>query len=779
MAQPYPLPRETRSSGVLVCDGTSATYGPFDFHIFDIEDVVVDVRHSDDAGFSRDASVTVTKTSGSTYDTFSITFDHVHPITTSFVVYSARTPERSVALFMGGGLKPSELEKELSKTATTLQELRRDLGRAMIVQHDRTPPVLNIPANAGRFLVTDEAGNLVDGGSADDIATAAENAVMAAAAADAAQMAAADAAATAAQIATARFDTCSDVQNARISARVSAIYVAGYYLPGDGGGGLYTRFASEPVNAGWLKSADGAFWRLSVRQPTPRMYGARFDAVFGRAGSVSASATTFNSALAIFKPEDVGKIIGVEGAGAGGTELITVIASVNSSTSVELSDAASTSVFDAEYCYGSDDTAALQAWLDAIPEGGGARIDPGTALFTATLTKHTSSYAIQTAGAGSVRLVYAGPSAVVDLFELGDGVATVHNVHIQSITVDSIRKMTSGTAVHLRKFVNSELSIDAMSQERWNAVGQKLNHGVWFDAVDNTIFDPHNIWGCAGTAVIVNGALSGPKAGLFFRAPYKIARNGIAVHLAGGFGGLYLGDGDYIKNDSHLLVDQSIVAERNRELFLLGGAYDVTNYGPCIDINDPGNLLIQMSRTWIASSATHGLHVRRLSGRMEISGGCRFFNCGADGIRVDDALARINIGDSAIHDNSGYGINTNVSDHGVTYSSVRFSNNTSGEINSEHPCTEVLQGSDIIRVSSTWDIPSTAADAHQNTTVVVPGARLGDTVIVNHTAVVNSNMQLSGCVSSPGVISVRFHNRTPSTQDLVTGALKITLIRHA
>ena len=79
MAQPYPLPREIRSTGTLAFDGASVTFGPFDFKIFDTADVVVELKHAGDAEWTATSAVTVTKSSAAALDTFSVTFDVIHP----------------------------------------------------------------------------------------------------------------------------------------------------------------------------------------------------------------------------------------------------------------------------------------------------------------------------------------------------------------------------------------------------------------------------------------------------------------------------------------------------------------------------------------------------------------------------------------------------------------------------------------------------------------------------------------------------------------------------
>jgi len=70
-------------------------------------------------------------------------------------------------------------------------------------------------------------------------------------------------------------------------------------------------------------------------------------------GAIAAADNTLTSATAAFTAGDVGRAIVVNGAGAAGANLTTTIASINSGTSVELTDAAGTTVAGATFRYGA------------------------------------------------------------------------------------------------------------------------------------------------------------------------------------------------------------------------------------------------------------------------------------------------------------------------------------------------------------------------------------------------------------------------------------------
>lgn len=124
MANPYSIPREARATGILSGNG-GASYGPFGFKIFDTADVEVITKPDGAEGFSA-VAVTVAKVSSAALEHFTITFPAALPATTKFQVRGRRVHERSAGVTAGTKLSPDALERELSKQAATLEELRRD-----------------------------------------------------------------------------------------------------------------------------------------------------------------------------------------------------------------------------------------------------------------------------------------------------------------------------------------------------------------------------------------------------------------------------------------------------------------------------------------------------------------------------------------------------------------------------------------------------------------------------------------------------------------------------
>lgn len=73
------------------------------------------------------------------------------------------------------------------------------------------------------------------------------------------------------------YESRAKVEETNIPETASFLRTAGYYVPGDGGGALYKRVATQPAHAGKVQSADGGWWELAASRLSPRMFGAKGD----------------------------------------------------------------------------------------------------------------------------------------------------------------------------------------------------------------------------------------------------------------------------------------------------------------------------------------------------------------------------------------------------------------------------------------------------------------------------------------------------------------------
>lgn len=103
-------------------------------------------------------------------------------------------------------------------------------------------------------------------------------------------------------------------------------------------------------------------------------YGAQGDGQKVADGAITSGTAIVTSASALFTVTDVGKYIKVSGAAAAGADLVTTILSYQSTTQVTLSTNASTTVSGADLIWGTDDTVAIQAAIQACFDNGGGEV---------------------------------------------------------------------------------------------------------------------------------------------------------------------------------------------------------------------------------------------------------------------------------------------------------------------------------------------------------------------------------------------------------------------
>ena len=118
--------------------------------------------------------------------------------------------------------------------------------------------------------------------------------------------------------------------------------------------------ATTSTTAAWTGTLSGP-WVFNAAT-----YGALGDGKFVVDGAMTASSTTLTSATATFTSGDVGKAIMVKGAGSlSVTTLVTTITGYTNATTVTLAAPAATTVSGALVMWGTDDTAHIQAAINA------------------------------------------------------------------------------------------------------------------------------------------------------------------------------------------------------------------------------------------------------------------------------------------------------------------------------------------------------------------------------------------------------------------------------
>lgn len=241
MTNPYPLPRSVRQTEILLGNGGSL-YGPFDgLQCFDTADIVVFSRPQGAKRFLRTVA-TVAKVSGLPFDFFTVAFATAIPVTTEFLVSSRRVAERSAGVDNGTRISMTALEKEISKLASSQQELRRDIDRSLAPDFGDPDQVL--PRSDGSSMLGWGPDNhLVNRPNDTTSAGRAEAAAEAAIGASNGQFI---------------FDTVAAASLADIPPAVAGIMLRGFASRADGLGGLWV--TDNTGSSDTFVGADGRTW---------------------------------------------------------------------------------------------------------------------------------------------------------------------------------------------------------------------------------------------------------------------------------------------------------------------------------------------------------------------------------------------------------------------------------------------------------------------------------------------------------------------------------------
>jgi hypothetical protein len=306
----------------------------------------------------------------------------------------------------------------------------------------------------------------------------------------------------------------------------------------------------------------------------------------------------------------------------------------------------------------TDDTAAINLAIAATTSGKALFFPAGNYLFTSALTFSADNICIYGAGSFQTVLTYGGASATNNIISIDNGTTQIVNYVIHGIRIMSNTTMTAGFAVYAKGLCRSFIYDFSIGSSE--IASPKVWSGIWFDSTDNVYLSNYQI-NPQNIGLLVNGAIGAlPKAGLFVNLG-RIAGGVTGVHVAGAFGGIYIDQSDIIAmTGDGVLIDNAIVAEGNREVFL-GSTLSIDSVGGNgVNINDTigTNQTIKLSGTWVASCTNHGVYVQAASNAAVIIDGCRIFNHTNDGIRSNTASGATVVVDScSIASCGGYGVN--------------------------------------------------------------------------------------------------------------------------
>ncbi len=278
-------------------------------------------------------------------------------------------------------------------------------------------------------------------------------------------------------------------------------------------------------------------------------------------------------------------------------------------------------------------------------------------------------------------LLYNGASTTGDLLTVGNSSAPSSSVYLNNFKVQSNTTMSANCGVHLIQLQRS--TVDGVIADGQDGTG-KLYNGICFERFDDVNYI--NFWASgsnesvqvygnpvADTLRLDNGRITPACPG------GVCGTTGVGLHIGGGSGGIHCSNVDIAKNNLNVLIDNSLAAVANRQLFFHSGCIiDSAVSTDNVQIND--TLAANASADfydWNASAARYDLNVISwVSGIITVNGG-NLWNATSDCVHVATSSARLIVSASvAIHSCGGWGINSTVSNVNILSSAMMYSNVT-------------------------------------------------------------------------------------------------------
>jgi hypothetical protein len=272
MSVANPIPQQTRQSVPLTASAGQTLFGPFDFVLYDANDVEVWVKVAGTDRWSEfaAASFAVTPAAPATAlpALFTVTLAIPRGAGDQICVFGARFGSRITDVTRGGVLQSRSLEAELDRVVATMQELRRDINRAALLQPGALRQFMP-PVAPDQVLGWNRLGNL------DNVEITAGDSLLKATEADALTGLDDVRYMTPLKSALGRvkqsFPTRADFRASNVSPAVETVEVLGTNAPGDNGKCNFIRIGPSTQALWREQSADGQWWAINDRILTPEM----------------------------------------------------------------------------------------------------------------------------------------------------------------------------------------------------------------------------------------------------------------------------------------------------------------------------------------------------------------------------------------------------------------------------------------------------------------------------------------------------------------------------
>lgn len=194
----------------------------------------------------------------------------------------------------------------------------------------------------------------------------------------------------------------------------------------------FTGQADQPAAT---ESAQGPMAALGWHVVTSTAYGGKGDRRVVTDGVTAVGSATLTSASASFTPADVGKTVSIPAAGTSGGTLFTTIASRESATTVTLSATATAAVTGAQVAITTDDTAAIQAAIDAASLAGGTVYLPAGEYLANVVLKNR----VTIRGAGRNSTIRSRPNTSAAVIGTPTDATKVYAIAVKDLQVNGNR----------------------------------------------------------------------------------------------------------------------------------------------------------------------------------------------------------------------------------------------------------------------------------------------------------------------------------------------------
>lgn len=312
-------------------------------------------------------------------------------------------------------------------------------------------------------------------------------------------------------------------------------------------------------------------------------------------------------------------------------------------------------LFNAKGDGATDDTVALNSLFSYTSTHAlTAYLSAGTYKITSALTPIVGhKVTIEGDGPNAV-ISYQGASVTPgDLMTIGDGVTTYTQANISGFRITSTTQLTAGAAIHLKKqsYANVDVIFDGKA-----AGNGKLYNGLWADASSIIHLHASRFYG-KNDAVLANDGVELHLDHAFIEG----LGTGNAVHIGGGYGGVYTESTSEIGYNIGLLVDLSVSNVANNQIFVgSGSVFDSNTSAGCYFNDNLAGGKTAYIDGWFASTTAGNacVIINWLNGTFNSSIG-KFYNAqgAGSGLVINDTTVKVNLGVAVdIGQNTGYGV---------------------------------------------------------------------------------------------------------------------------